>query len=111
MINKQDLDENIAELENARNHSPQMCARLADLYTIRGNLFGELAIPTIPSSYSTAPPPEPQPLEHYGNSEFLITIQGKTPGSAWKVMDELMDTLHLVNPRFYDSVMQKMRNL
>lgn len=111
MIDKKDLDENIAELECARNHSPQMCARLADLYTIRYNLYGEK--PTMDYRYSLAAAPvtEPEPLGEYGDSEFLISVRGKMPASAWKVVDELMDTLKAVNPRVYDSVMRKMRAL
>ncbi len=111
MIYKKDLDENIAELESARNHTPQMCARLANLYIIRDKLFGEKPSADCGYSLAAAPVPELEPLDEYGDSEFLIAIQGKMPASAWKVVDELMDTLKAVNPRVYDSVMRKMRAL
>ncbi len=111
MIDKKDLDENIAELEGARNHSPQMCAQLANLYTIRDKLYGEK--PTMDYRYSLAAAPvaEPEPLDDYRDSEFLIAVRGKMPARAWKVVDELMDTLKAVNPRVYDSVMRKMQAL
>ena len=112
MIDKRDLEENIAELEGARDHSPQMCQRLANLYTIRRELFGE---PEQSTGYSLASAPmpiaEPEPLDDYGDSEFLVAIRGKVPADAWGIVDELMDTLKAVNPRVYDSVMRKIRAL
>lgn len=112
MIDKRDLEENIAELEGARDHSPQMCQRLASLYTIRRELFGE-AEQTSGYSFASMPAPvsEPEPLDDYGDSDFLIAIRGKVPADAWHVVDDLMDTLKAVNPRVYDSVMRKMRAL
>ena len=112
MIDKRDLEENIAELEGARDHSPQMCQRLANLYTIRRELFGEPEQATGYSFASTpAPVSEPEPLDDYGDSDFLIAIRGKVPADAWHVVDDLMDTLKAVNPRVYDSVMRKIRAL
>ena len=29
----------------------------------------------------------------------------------WNVIDELMDSLHIVNPRLYENIMRKLRNL
>ena len=116
MIDKKDLDENIAELEGARNHSPQMCARLANLYTIRKELFGDSEqVERVNKGYSFASAPatisEPVMLGDYGDSDFLLVIQGKAPELAWKVMDKLMDTLRVVNPKVYDSVMQEMKRI
>lgn len=111
MINKQDLNETIAELENARDHSPQMCQRLADLYIIREKLFDESATHDYGYSKAAEPMHEIEPLVDYGDSDFLIAIRGKLPKNAWLVIDELMDTLRVVNPRVYDSVMRKIRAL
>lgn len=101
MLNIVELDEAIRDLE-ARPPSLATCAKLADLYTVRGHLAGE-ETPTVrvaPSSYSYAPPPEAQ-------SDFLKAVVKKDPAGAWKIMDELMDTLMVVNPRVYESVMRK----
>lgn len=46
-------------------------------------------------------------LDLYGDSDFLWAAAGKDPSAAWTVMDELMDTLCVVNPRAYKSVMWK----
>ena len=47
----------------------------------------------------------------YGDSDFLRAIKEKDPRDAGEIMDDLMDTLHTVNPRVYDGVMRKIRSL
>lgn len=79
--------------------------RLAVLYAIEDRQSGERPYP----AYSTAAPVEQ--LSDYGDSEFLQTIRGKDPAQAWAVMDELMDTMRIVNERVYNSVMRKLDSL
>ena len=50
-------------------------------------------------------------MEEYGGSEFLQALTGKPQRAVWVVMDELMDTLRVVNPRAYDGVMRKIGRL
>lgn len=45
------------------------------------------------------------------SSDFMQGVDGKDQQSAWAVMDELMDTLKVVNPQTYDSVMRKIGNI
>lgn len=61
--------------------------------------------------YSSAPAPEPasESVSRYGDSDFLRAVSGLDQGRAWTVMDELMDTLRVVNSRVYDSVMRKLQ--
>ena len=64
--------------------------------------------------YSGAPAPvtaEPATVGEYGDSEFLLAVAEKDPAKAWTVVDELMDTLSLVNRRVYDSVLRKIKSL
>ncbi len=55
--------------------------------------------------------PQDSSLARYGDSDFLISVEGKDPRAAWSIMGELMDTLKIVNLRVYDSVMRKIDNL
>lgn len=112
MLNKQEIEEYIAELESQKGHSLREFYLLSSLYCIRDHAFGD-NMETIPVGYSNASEPliERDPLVRYGDSEFLIAISGKIPESAWKIMDDLMDTLHVANPRVYESVMRKIRQL
>lgn len=52
--------------------------------------------------------PAGETLGLYGESDFLRAVAGIPASDAWAVMDELMDTLQVVNPRTYDSVMRKL---
>ena len=42
-----------------------------------------------------------------GESEFLRMIRGEDPRRIWAIMDELMQTIKLINPRLYDGVINK----
>ena len=72
-----------------------------------GNTQQELPV----VAYSDAGIPTSETLGLYGDSDFLRAAAGKDPAAAWAVMDELMDTLRVVNPRAYDSVMRKLERL
>ena len=64
------------------------------------------------SSYSNyAVTAEPATVGEYGDSEFLLAVAGKDPAKAWTVIDELMDTLAMVNSKVYNSVMQKIKRV
>ena len=64
--------------------------------------------------YSGASAPvtaEPATVGEYGDSEFLLAVAGKDPARAWAVVDELMDTLSLVNRKVYDSMLRKIKSM
>lgn len=108
MLDMKELNEAIAELENARNHTPKMCASLADLYALRDHAQQNNHYER---QYSQAAEPRQDPLDTYGDSEFLLVVSGKNPAAAWAVVDDLMDNLRVVNPRVYDGVMRKLKAL
>ena len=80
--------------------------RLAVLYAIRDQQSGNRER-ALPMAYSAAP--APVNVETYGDSDFLRAVADVPPDKAWKIMDELMDTLAVVNARVYNSVMQKIK--
>lgn len=53
----------------------------------------------------------PEPTGRYGDSEFLREIEGRDMEGVLQVMDDLMDTLQVANPRVYNGVMRKIRAL
>lgn len=59
-------------------------------------------------TYTGSAPPAEERLDLYGSSDFLQAVAGKDPATAWSVMDELMETLRVVNARAYESVMRKL---
>lgn len=109
MISEKDLQEAIAECKGVRNPSANTCMKLAAYYTIKDHLFGDEQISTqttpknIPS-YSFAD----EPVNYIGESEFSQIIKGKNINDVLAVIDELMDTLNMINPRLYEGVMTKL---
>lgn len=105
--NLKEIEWGISQLEDQES-SEGRYTLLAALYTCRDHLLG--AQPSA-SAYSHAAPPAHMPLDQYGDSDFLRAVAGKDPAGAWTVMDELMETLRVVNARAYSSVLRKLDRL
>ena len=102
MVDDNEVKRWIARLETEES-SWTNYEKLAVLYTIQN----------APVMYSEAPAQAatPAPVGDYGDSDFLRAIVGHDPERAWSVMDELMDSLKIVNERVYNSVMRKINGL
>ena len=108
MIDVGEVRRAIEELES-RGTTFSTCSKLADLYTV---LDHAEPAPRYDRSYSRAAAPVVQEVAvSYGSSDFLQVVAEKDVAAAWKIMDELMDTLKVVNGRVYESVMRKIRTL
>lgn len=114
MLDEAEIRKEIARLEYEESSYPNY-AKLANLYVIRDKMQGaENARDKFVGYYSGAPAPvtaEPATFGEYGDSDFLLAVAEKDPAKAWTVVDELMDTLSLVNRRVYDSVLRKIKSL
>jgi len=96
MLSQRELDNAIREFEDAPTNY-ENCKKLATFYTIFDHLYNEEK-------------PErrlEEVIGYYGDSEFLQMIGNKDPEEVWSVLDELMETLKIVNPRLYEGVIQK----
>lgn len=110
MVTRQELDEAIRECEAAPS-SYAVCQKLATLYTVRDYLYGTGET----RAMSGAAGPEVRRemvaevvVGDYGESEFLEVIAGREAAAVWAVLDELMETLQVINPRLYDGVMRRL---
>lgn len=116
MLDPKEIDIEIARLEYAESSYPNY-AKLANLYTIKNQMNKEQA--NLPQEskqlYSFAANPvsqrDDEVVPEYGNSEFYIAISGKKAADAWRVIDELLDTLSVANPRLYRNVLGKIYRL
>lgn len=45
----------------------------------------------------------------YGDSEFMRTIEGKKAEAVWSVMDELLQTIQMLQPRLYNATIEKLK--
>lgn len=107
MVDEQELKLWIARLETEESNWPNY-QKLAALYIIQNHNKPEPVSAPEPAAYSFAPAPA---AVEYGDSDFLRAVSGKDHAQAWAVMDELMDTLQVVNARVYNNVMRKIEAL
>ena len=107
MITEKDLQEAIAECEGQRNPNVNTCMMLAAFYIIREHMYGGAK-----ELYSYAPPitnKETTSVATYSsNTEFGKMIANINDYDLMSVMDELMTTISVINPRLYSSVIRKL---
>ena len=103
MITEKDLREAIAECEGQRNPNANTCIKLAAYYTILNQITGS----EMPGFSRDSGESETR-IQYDGQSDFAAKINGKDQKNVLPVIDELMDAVHTLNPRLYDSVMSRL---
>lgn len=95
-----DLEVIEAEIDRleAKDTSYYTCSRLATLYTVRDHLKPK-------SSGDSALLPK------MGGSDFLDSASGKSCKDVMKVVDEHLETIRMLYPKTYDSVIERIRQL
>ena len=117
MIYERDLDESIARYQGEVNPSIETCRKLAACLIVKRELFGEpeqlqrAEMPTANYSFTagTAEPVETT-IDYYSDTDFARSIDGRKAADVWPIMDELMSTLQVLQPRLYDGVMRKLQD-
>lgn len=104
MIREQELLEAIAECQGQRNPNASTCIKLASYYTILDHMKEEPKVSEIPT-YSFAAPPE---VYYKSDTEFGQKVASLDINDVLAVMDELLTTLSVINPRLYNGVMRKL---
>ncbi len=111
MITEQDLQAAIAECEGIRNPNANTCLKLAAFYTIKDKLYPEEQNHFADASkmmYSGASEPEKVKPMLKSDTEFARAAEGVSTEHLFAVMDELMTTIQVLQPRLYDGVMRKL---
>lgn len=105
MISKGEILTAIDELEDAPP-TFQNCQKMATFYTLLNAMN-----PPQETGYSTKSEPIPEEvIGRHGESEFLDLVSGLDSQYAWEVMDELMETIRVLLPKVYDSVIRRIRD-
>lgn len=108
MIDAREVNMEIDRRELAKDLTWQEARNLAALYVIRANISP--ATPqTLEKTISQALNQSKKNGMH-GESVFLRLVSEKNARSVWKIMDELMETLEVLNPRAYESIIKKIEN-
>ena len=100
MITKRDLQEAIEEYKKAPATFAN-CEKLATYCTLYHYLYSDTQEVTKVEKITEVV------IDTEGESEFLRMIRGEDPRRIWAIMDELMQTIKLINPRLYDGVINK----
>ena len=118
MITKQDLLESIAECQGIRTPNANTCLKLAAFYTILDHMEDdsepESDEPQKKQSFTARPVSFSAPEEvvnFHGVGEFAQAVNGLPSQPAWVVMNELMSTLQMIEPKLYHAVMRKIREV
>ena len=108
MITEQDLQEAIAECEGQRNPTANTCIKLAAFYTIKQRLFPDsVNTPSfLPHSYSGIQ--DSEYIKYGSGTEFSNLINGRKITDILPVVDDLMSTISVVNPKLYASVIREL---
>lgn len=105
MISMEQISGEIAALEEEKPTHTLM-QKLANLYTVRDHMVidSEPAVsPTTVEIRETIP-------DIMSDSKFMQTIVGRNVKSVISVIDELMETLRIINPKLYESVLRQLND-
>ena len=108
MITERDLQDAIAECQGERHPNANTCIKLAAYFTIYDHLFPTQAELTEEVPQKIFQTVEEGEVADYGDTEFYRAIRGQKAAHVWGVMNELMDTIQVINPRLYDGVMRQL---
>lgn len=102
MFSKGELLNAIDELENSPA-TYQNAEKLATFYLLYDHLYVKKEpVNRIESVREVT-------IDRYGDSEFLQAIEGQKSEDIWMIIDDLMATLQLLNPKLYRATIDKLR--
>lgn len=102
MFSKVELLDAIDELENS-TATYQNAEKLATFYLLYDHLYiKKEPLQRIESTREVT-------INRYGDSDFLEAITDKKSGDIWRIMDELMATLEMLQPKLYQATIDKIK--
>ena len=104
MTNLDIINDEIETLER-KEITYEIARKLACLYCVRDHM----ATGEVREVVSVAEEDETLPQET--GSEFLQAVAGKKASDIMPIMDELMNSINVLQPRIYDSIMRKIANV
>lgn len=93
MITKRDLLDAINKCQGQKNPNANTCIKLAAYYTILDHISDDYP-------YSS------EPL-----SEFMRIANSRNSNEVMRIMDDLMESLEMANPKLYYATMERLSNI
>ena len=119
MITEADLLQAIAECQGEREPNANTCIKLAAYFTIYNQMYGKArAAAHEPSSISYSMPTYSFDAQHTekpdivsidSGSEFARKVNGRNAAEIWHIVDDLITSLSVINPRLYRLTMRKFK--
>lgn len=107
MFTRAELMDAINQLEDGK-HSIQNCEKLAAIYTVLDHLYG----PVQDEGYSYDNKVDAEAvIGDYGDSHFLQIVAGKPTVEVWRLVDELVEALYVLNPKLTNNFLEKLDKL
>ena len=100
MFTEVELLDAVNELLNAR-HSVQNCEKLASVYTVLDHLYPTERENQLRETI----------IDKYGNTDFLNEVAGKPARDVWLLVDDLVQTLAIINPKLLDNFLNKLSEI
>ena len=104
-----ELIDAINEIKNGK-HTIQNCEKLAAIYTVLDHLYPMPPV-NVDRGYSYDNAVNTEIIGLYGDSDFLKLINGKSSKEVWLIVDELIDALHVLNPRLLSNFLDKIQDV
>ena len=82
----------------------QNCQKMATFYTLLNSMYQKEDIPNRVETIRE------EVIGNHGESDFLRAIEGMDSQDAWILIDEMMETIKILLPKLYDSVMRRIRD-
>lgn len=104
MFNKNELLDAIEELEKTPS-TFQNCQKLATFYSLYDHLYGDKRPVPVQETVRI------NVVGDYGDSDFLQAIAGADAEQVILLVDELMETVKVLQPRLYEATMMEIKIL
>jgi hypothetical protein len=104
MFNKAELLDAIEELEMSPA-TYQNAEKLATFYLLYEHLY------TRQEPQQRVETVQEIMIDEHGTSEFLQAAEGKPADEIWPILDELMTAVQALQPRLYNAMIQKLKDL
>lgn len=110
MITKNDLEEAIAECQGARSPNANTCIKLASYYVIKDHLE-KSELPVVRLPYAEGNSYDAGSRKYRSDTQFGKAIEHADDYDVMQTIDELLETLRVLQPRLYDAFIRKITAL
>lgn len=104
MFSKSELLDAIDDLEMAPA-TFQNAEKLATFYTLYDHLYVQK------EPMQRIEPTKEVTINRYGDSEFLQAVSGKKADDIWLIMEELMQSVLVLQPRLYQATIDSLKSV